>query len=204
MGELINYNQSAFIRGRQIHENFKTVQLTCRWLHARHRPTVLLKIDLAKAFDSVAWPFLLEVLEHAGFPLRWRNWVAAMLRTASTKVMVNGRPSRRILHARGLRQGDPLSPTLFVLVMEVLNALIHALCRNGLSTAHPSTRTTSSSSSPQMGATSPTCAASWTCSRARPDSPRMSTSASSHLSGAHSRRLMMCSRHSLARSSRSR
>jgi hypothetical protein len=54
MGELINHNQSAFIKGRQIHENFKTVQLTCRWLHARHRPMVLLKIDLAKAFDSVA------------------------------------------------------------------------------------------------------------------------------------------------------
>jgi exonuclease III len=73
MNELIKHNQSAFIRGWRIHENFKTVQLTCRWLHARHCPTVLLKIDLAKAFDSVAWPFLLEVVEHAGFPLRWRN-----------------------------------------------------------------------------------------------------------------------------------
>lgn len=70
MHELVRLNQSAFIRGRQIHENFMTVQLTCRWLHANRRPTVLLKIDLAKAFDSVAWLFLLEVLEHAGFPLR--------------------------------------------------------------------------------------------------------------------------------------
>jgi hypothetical protein len=92
MHELIGHNQSAFIRGRRIHENFRTVQLSCRWLHAQRRPTMLLKIGLAKAFDSVAWPFLLEVLEHAGFPLRWRNWVSAMLNTASTKVLVNGRP----------------------------------------------------------------------------------------------------------------
>jgi hypothetical protein len=130
MGELIKHNQSAFIRGRQIHENFKMVQLTCRWLHARHCPTVLLKIDLAKAFDSVAWPFLLVVVEHAGFPQRWQNWLSAMLRTASTRVLVNGCPGRRICHTRGLRHGDPLSSLLFVLVMEVLNALIHeADCR---------------------------------------------------------------------------
>jgi hypothetical protein len=71
MHELVSHNQSAFIQGRRIHENFRTVQLSCRWLHAQRRPTILLKIDLAKAFDSVAWPFLLEVLEHTGFPLRW-------------------------------------------------------------------------------------------------------------------------------------
>ena len=134
MHELVRLNQSAFIRGRQIHENFKTVQLTCRWLHARRCPAVLLKIDLAKAFDSVAWPLLLEVLEHAGFPLRWRDWISAMLRTASTKVLVNGRPGNRIYHARGLRQGDPLSPLLFVIVMEVLNALIHEADRRAIFT----------------------------------------------------------------------
>jgi hypothetical protein len=52
-------------------DNFRTVQLTCRWLHARRMPGVLLKVDIAKSFDSVAWPFLLEVLQHVGFPQRW-------------------------------------------------------------------------------------------------------------------------------------
>jgi len=55
---------------------------------------VLLKIDLAKAFDTVAWPFLLEILEHMGFPSRWREWISAMLRSASTRVLVNGRLAR--------------------------------------------------------------------------------------------------------------
>jgi uncharacterized membrane protein len=64
---------------------------------------MLLKVDLAKAFDIVAWPFLLEVLEHIGFPQRWRDWIPAMLGMASTKVLVNGRPRHRICHARGLR-----------------------------------------------------------------------------------------------------
>jgi hypothetical protein len=101
MQELVRHNQSAFVQGHRIHKNFRTVQLSCRWLHAQRRPTALLQIDLAKAFDSVAWPFLLEVMEHAGFPVRWRDWVSALLGTASTKVLLNGRPGSRILHARG-------------------------------------------------------------------------------------------------------
>jgi len=64
---------------------------------------VLIKIDLAKAFDTVAWPFLLEVLERVGFPWRWRDWISTMLRSTSTKVLVNGRTGQRIYHACGLR-----------------------------------------------------------------------------------------------------
>jgi hypothetical protein len=110
----------VFIKGRRIHDNFRSVQLYCRWLHARRHACILLKIDIAKAFDSVAWPFLLEVLEHLGFPRCWRDWVAAILSSASTKVLVNGRLGRRICHARGLRQGDPLSPTV-VCILGAMN-----------------------------------------------------------------------------------
>ena len=61
---------------------------------------MLLKVDLSKAFDTVAWPFLLETLAYIGFPLRWRDWISALLGMASTRVLVNGRPGRRIHHAR--------------------------------------------------------------------------------------------------------
>ena len=121
----------AFIRGRSIHDNFRTVQLTCRLLHSVKRPSILLKVDIAKAFDTVSWAFLLELLEFMGFSRQWRDWLSALLSTASTKILLNGRPGNRICHARGLRQGDPLSPMLFVLVMEVLNGLIGYADQNG-------------------------------------------------------------------------
>jgi len=92
-------------------------------IHKGETPCVLLKIDIAKAFDSVSWPFLLEVLQHLGFGRRWRNWISIALSSASTRILLNGQPGKRICHARGLRQGDPLSPMLFVMV-EVLNHLV--------------------------------------------------------------------------------
>ena len=55
-------NQSAFIKDRSIHDNFRSVQLAYRWLHCKRFASVPLKIAIAKAFDSVAWAFLLEVL----------------------------------------------------------------------------------------------------------------------------------------------
>ncbi|WVZ94534.1 hypothetical protein U9M48_040415, partial [Paspalum notatum var. saurae] len=122
--DIVSCNQSAFIKMRCIHDNFHAVQLTCRLLHRKKIPMVLLKIDLARAFDSVIWSFLLELLEFLGFSRRWRDWIAALLATSSTKVLLNGCPGRWICHARGLRQGYPLSPMLFVVVMEALNGLI--------------------------------------------------------------------------------
>jgi hypothetical protein len=59
-----------------------------------------------------------------GFPRPWIDWISALLSSAHTRILLNGVPGERIYHARGLRQGDPLSPMLFLLVMEVLNGLI--------------------------------------------------------------------------------
>lgn len=129
---LVSNNQSAFIRVRCIHDNFALVQHMVRYLHARKIPVLMLKIDITKAFDSVSWAFLLEILEHLGFGPRWRNLVSNLLRTSTTRVMLNGQPGGLIQHRRGLRQGDPLSPMLFILVMDVLTALIAKAEQQGL------------------------------------------------------------------------
>lgn len=60
------------------------------------------------------------------------NWVSILLSTASTKVLSNGRTGERITHVRGLRQGNPISPMLFVIIMEALNSLIHEADRRGV------------------------------------------------------------------------
>jgi hypothetical protein len=91
-------------------------------------PRVMLKLDIARAFDSVSWGFLVEVLRKMGFGPRFCELVAILLSTASTRVMLNGEPGPPIWHRRGLRQGDPLSPSLFVLIMNTLNrALTRAI-----------------------------------------------------------------------------
>jgi hypothetical protein len=99
LDRLVCRNQSAFIKGRCIHDNFRAVRLSCKALHKSHVPSVLLKIDIAKAFDSVAWTFLLELLQHMGFGRRWTDWISAILATASTKILLNGAPGRRVCHA---------------------------------------------------------------------------------------------------------
>lgn len=132
MNQLVSANQSAFIRGRVLHDNFKAVQLTAKLLHRKEKSCALLKLDISKAFDSVNWSFLIGLLEHMGFSRTWINWISMVLSSASTKIICNGSAGRRICHVRGLRQGGPLSPLIFVLVMEVLNALFRAADTRGL------------------------------------------------------------------------
>jgi hypothetical protein len=124
MGELISMNQSAFILGRSLHDNFFLVKQVARQIHSRRGKGVFLKLDILRAFDSLSWPFLIEVLRHMGFVNIFPTWVSLLLRTASTRVVVNGVLGERIHYVRGLRQGDPTSPQFFVMAMKVLTMLV--------------------------------------------------------------------------------
>lgn len=95
-------------------------------------PAVLLKLDIPKAFDSVQWPFLLEVMQHLGFGPKWRSWICGILATSTTKVMVNGEPGDTIYNCKGIRQGDSLSPMLFILTMEQLQRLFEVAVDRGV------------------------------------------------------------------------
>jgi hypothetical protein len=77
--ELGSLNQSAFIKGRFIYDNFMLAQQTARCLHKRKSASLLFKLDISKAFDSVSWPFLLEVLRHLGFGQIRRDIISGLL-----------------------------------------------------------------------------------------------------------------------------
>lgn len=122
--KLISKKQTAFVRGRQISENFTTTREILQHIRQNGKPAVFIKLDFAKAFDSVHWSFIHEVLQARRFPARWCQWIKDMLQTSHSRVIVNGEGSNYFRHARGLRQGDPLSPMIFILIADVLQQML--------------------------------------------------------------------------------
>jgi len=104
---MVATNQSAFVKGRCIHDNFILVQQTARYLHQQKQPRVLLKLDISKAFDSVSWAFLLEILLQRGFGPKCRNIISGILGSSSTRVLLNGSPGKELFHRLVLDKVTP-------------------------------------------------------------------------------------------------
>jgi hypothetical protein len=85
LNDLVSPNQNAFIKGRFIQDNFMLVQQTTKFLHQQRHPRLMIKLDITKAFDSVSWPFLIEVLQNLGFGQIWRDIISGLLLTSSTR-----------------------------------------------------------------------------------------------------------------------
>jgi hypothetical protein len=94
-------------------------------------PGMLIKLDLSKDFDRVSWQYLRSMLEAFGFDHHWVDWIMKLTSSAFFSILVNGVPSQPFTPSRGIRQGDPLSPFLFILMAEGLGRYIKTTILEG-------------------------------------------------------------------------
>ncbi|GJU74227.1 putative RNA-directed DNA polymerase, eukaryota, reverse transcriptase zinc-binding domain protein [Tanacetum coccineum] len=132
--KIVSKEQSAFIAGRQILDGPVILSEIIEWYKKRKKKLLIFKVDFEKAFDSISWNYLIHILDSFGFGNKWCSWIKACLNSSRASILINGSPTSEFSIKRGLRQGDPLSPFLFILVMEGLHNAFEEAVGNGLIT----------------------------------------------------------------------
>ncbi|GKB24004.1 RNA-directed DNA polymerase, eukaryota, reverse transcriptase zinc-binding domain protein, partial [Tanacetum coccineum] len=129
---VISHEQSAFIKQRQILDGPLMVNEVIQWCKRKKSKLMVFKINFEKAFDTISWDFLLQVMHFMGFSASWIKWILGCLHSASSSILINGSPTCEFNIHRGLRQGDPLSPFLFIIAMEGLHVAMEDAVTAGL------------------------------------------------------------------------
>ncbi|XP_062096263.1 uncharacterized protein LOC133802047 [Humulus lupulus] len=135
---IISENQSDFVKGRQIAHNIMICQdMVWGYDRSRAKSTCLFKIDLQKAYDMLDWEFLREMLEALNFPQKFVNLIMECVTTPLFSFSMNGALHGYLQAERGLRQGDPITPLLFVIGMECLSRIMLKVAKEAEFKFHP-------------------------------------------------------------------
>ena len=124
IGKTVHENQTAYIKGRYIGENVRLIQDIYEYCETTNKPGLLLSLDFEKAFDSLEWPFMIEVLKKFNFGQKFIRWVQILYCNPTMVFKNNGWISSAIKPSRGIRQGCPISAMLFIIAMEILGTKI--------------------------------------------------------------------------------
>ncbi|CAL1385013.1 unnamed protein product [Linum trigynum] len=131
MDKVVSFHQFDGVRGRQIHE----ANLIANELVDSRRKSgnsgILLKLDIDKAFDSASWSCLFSIVKSMGFNSKWVKWIKGIVSASKVSVLVNGEASGYFGMSRSFKQGDPLSPFFFNLVMNVLSFMLQKIAAAG-------------------------------------------------------------------------
>ena len=124
LSDLISKDQTGFMAGRYIGENIRIIYDLLYFTEEENKPGLLLLIDFEKAFESVSWTFINNVLDFFNFGVSFKKWINIFNRNVNSCVHINGHLSEWFFLQRGCRQGDPISPYMFLLCVEILAILI--------------------------------------------------------------------------------
>nr|GEZ14183.1 putative RNA-directed DNA polymerase, eukaryota, reverse transcriptase zinc-binding domain protein [Tanacetum cinerariifolium] len=132
LGDIVSEVQSAFVANRQILDGPFILNEVIQWCKAKKKQTLIFKVYFEKAYDSVRWDFLDDVLCKFGFGDKWRRWIQCCLQSSRGSIILNGSPTKEFKFGKGLKQGDPSSPFLFILIMESLHLSFQRVMDAGL------------------------------------------------------------------------
>ena len=130
--KVIDNKQAAFLKGRGLLDSVVVANEVVEEVRRKKGRCIIVKPDFEKSYDSVNWDFLIYMLKRLGFCSKWKKWIRAYLESPSISILVNGSPTDQFVPSKGLGQGDPLAPFLFLIVAEGLAGAVRQVESKGI------------------------------------------------------------------------